>query len=308
MYQRRLTNRDLLKLCTRVSAGLPEGASFLTEQQRELVLRDTIDCLVALLPSPRNRLLVAARLSDALDVPRERVEQLLTMHKPALVCDGAGGIALGRVHLQALEADGRGAARLGTHSRQRCATFSATVTSMQLLEAIAAAVLHNEPVLLTGETGTGKTSAVQHLAVQLGRRMVVVNLNQQTDSGDLLGGFKPVEVKQLMQPLMDRLMDLLPRVTSEARNATFLSTCRDRFEAKNWRSLIKLLRQAVALVEGLQDGGETGPAAGVGKRKAKPADGARRKLSVQVRQQWRIFADQVGDNKGSALFYTCFAG
>ena len=57
----------------------------------------------------------------------------------------------------------------------------------------------NASVLLTGETGTGKTSLVQHLASLVGAHMVVVNLNQQSDSGDLLGGFKPVEVRQMAQ-------------------------------------------------------------------------------------------------------------
>jgi len=81
------------------------------------------------------------------------------------------------------------------------------------MQAVAAAVHHREPVLLAGETGTGKTSLVQHLASRVGAHMVVVNLNQQSDSGDLLGGFKPVEVRQLAQELMDDLMELLPRVT-----------------------------------------------------------------------------------------------
>ena len=79
---------------------------------------------------------------------------------------------------------------------------------MQVLEAVAAAVAHKEPVLLTGETGTGKTSMVQHLAGQVGAKMVVVNLNQQSETGDLLGGFKPVEVRVLAQELMDDLMVL----------------------------------------------------------------------------------------------------
>lgn len=37
------------------------------------------------------------------------------------------------------------------------------------MEQIASAVSCNEPVLLVGETGVGKTSAVQYLAQQLGK-------------------------------------------------------------------------------------------------------------------------------------------
>jgi len=40
-------------------------------------------------------------------------------------------------------------------------------------------------LLLVGETGVGKTTAVQFLAERPGRRLRVVNLNQQSDRGDL---------------------------------------------------------------------------------------------------------------------------
>lgn len=43
-------------------------------------------------------------------------------------------------------------------------TFAATRPSSVLLEQLAVCVSQGEPVLLVGETGTGKTSAVQHLA------------------------------------------------------------------------------------------------------------------------------------------------
>jgi midasin len=51
----------------------------------------------------------------------------------------------------------------------------------------------DEPVLLVGETGTGKTTAVQQLANMVGKKLHVLNMNQNTDSSDLLGGFKPVD-------------------------------------------------------------------------------------------------------------------
>ena len=50
------------------------------------------------------------------------------------------------------------------------------------------AVSQNEPVLLVGETGVGKTSSVQYLAEKVGQRLKVINMNQQSDSSDLLGG------------------------------------------------------------------------------------------------------------------------
>ena len=68
------------------------------------------------------------------------------------------------------------------------ARFAFTHQSTNLLERVAVCVTHNEPVLLVGETGVGKTSSVQFLAEKVGQRLRVINMNQQSDSGDLLGG------------------------------------------------------------------------------------------------------------------------
>ena len=57
------------------------------------------------------------------------------------------------------------------------------------MERVAVATARAEPVLLVGETGTGKTASVQHLAALLGHKLTVVNLNQQSDSSQLLGGW-----------------------------------------------------------------------------------------------------------------------
>ena len=50
---------------------------------------------------------------------------------------------------------------------------------------------HEEPVLLVGETGTGKTTVCQRLAHQLGCKLHIVNCNQHTEAADLLGGYRP---------------------------------------------------------------------------------------------------------------------
>ena len=69
------------------------------------------------------------------------------------------------------------------------AKFAFTRQSVNLLERVAVCVTQNEPVLLVGETGVGKTSSVQYLAEKVGHRLKVINMNQQSDSSDLLGGY-----------------------------------------------------------------------------------------------------------------------
>ena len=46
---------------------------------------------------------------------------------------------------------------------------------------------------MVGETGTGKTAAVGYLAEMMGRRLTAINLSNQTESGDLVGGFRPID-------------------------------------------------------------------------------------------------------------------
>ena len=46
--------------------------------------------------------------------------------------------------------------------------FAATGHVMRALEAVAVAAAQQEPMLLVGETGTGKTTLVQHVAEQVG--------------------------------------------------------------------------------------------------------------------------------------------
>ena len=63
-----------------------------------------------------------------------------------------------------------------------------TRPAARLLEFLAKCIEMNEPALIVGETGVGKTSAIQFLAHSTGHDLVAVNLNQQTESCDLIGG------------------------------------------------------------------------------------------------------------------------
>lgn len=64
---------------------------------------------------------------------------------------------------------------------------------------IAAALKRNEPVLLVGETGAGKTSVCQALAAALHTRLHIVGCHQNTETADLLGGQRPLRNRASMQ-------------------------------------------------------------------------------------------------------------
>lgn len=56
----------------------------------------------------------------------------------------------------------------------------------------------------------------------MGAKLVVLNLSQQTDSGDLLGGFRPVQPAEAVLPLLDRFADL---VGGLGGGASWLARC-----------------------------------------------------------------------------------
>lgn len=58
--------------------------------------------------------------------------------------------------------------------------------------------------------------------MQAGANLVVLNLSQQTDSSDLLGGFRPVEARDALGPLLPAFSDL---VSSNSHLSTSSSTC-----------------------------------------------------------------------------------
>ena len=72
---------------------------------------------------------------------------------------------------------------------------------VNVIEQIIISIWMNETLLLVGETGTGKTTIVQNIANVIGKRLHVFNISQHTDSTDLMGGFKPIDVKLLLKPL-----------------------------------------------------------------------------------------------------------
>lgn len=54
----------------------------------------------------------------------------------------------------------------------------------------------NEPILLVGETGCGKTTVCQMMAALSEKKLLTVNCHQHTESSDFLGGLRPVRNKE----------------------------------------------------------------------------------------------------------------
>jgi midasin len=133
-----------------------------------------------------------------------------------------------------------------TLSSHMAPQFAYSKYSRRLLEQVAACVTMSECVLLVGETGSGKTTSVQQLATLLGRKLVVQNLSLSTDSNDLIGGYRPVSVRQLMMPTFEKFMALFLETFEGAQNKEYLEVVANYMRQSQWKKLIKAFLNASA--------------------------------------------------------------
>ncbi|KAG5644766.1 hypothetical protein DXG03_007674 [Asterophora parasitica] len=125
--------------------------------------------------------------------------------------------------------------------------FAMHKPAVLLLSRIATAVSLAEPVLLTGETGTGKTSVVTHLAGLLRRPLISLNLSHQTESSDLLGGFKPVDARIPGAVLQQRFLDLFGGTFSRRKNEKFEVEVRKAVAEGKWKRVVGLWKESSRL-------------------------------------------------------------
>lgn len=88
------------------------------------------------------------------------------------------------------------------------------------------------------------------MTAQVGAKLVVLNLSQQSDSADLLGGFRPVEAGEAFRPLAARLPQLLFRTypKAEQHNQKFVAHLAKLTSARKWARLLEAFRLAIAKV------------------------------------------------------------
>ena len=119
------------------------------------------------------------------------------------------------------------------------------------MEQIAMAIGQQEASLLVGETGTGKTTSVQELAKILGKKLHVFNMNQNTDSSDLLGGFKPVDLKFLLKPLYELFLSVFKaEFKNLEKNKKFLDLTQKCYEENKVREFLQCLNHGLSAVRG----------------------------------------------------------
>ncbi|KAL3008468.1 hypothetical protein AAZX31_07G033800 [Glycine max] len=291
----RFSLRDLLKWCKRI-AGL--GFCFdgtLSENQCFSVYTEAVDIFASFSSSIKNRLSVMKEIAGLWKVPVSAAETLYPRDKP-IIQDSFTDLRIGRVSLQYTKPS------LQHHKRP----FVEIRSSLHVLERIACSVKYNEPVLLVGETGTGKTTIVQNLALMLDQKLTVLNLSQQSDVGDLLGGFKPMDAQSVCVSLYNEFLTLFTKTFSVENNQGLITSMHKVLEDyrqkllidKNGEALLKRLRIEVGKSVKLIQPGSS-------KKRKRP-------LEEQLIQEWERFCIKLRSvcqsNRSSAMMFSFVEG
>ncbi|KAG8427097.1 AAA ATPase midasin [Metarhizium acridum] len=241
VMDRQVNLRDLLKWCRRLkecllTAGSTNGDEPISETTRDWMFMEALDCFVGSCPDVELGRVLTYAIAEEMHLSKDWADHYLSANIPPLE-ENDRAFCVGRAQLRKK--------RLHSRLQKSKRPFASTAHAKRLLEQIAVAVKLEEPVLLVGETGIGKTTVVQQLADSLGHKLIAVNLSQQSEVGDLLGGFKPVNVRSLAVPLKEEFEDLFAATgISASKNQKYLEQVGKCFAKSQWSKLSKLWREA----------------------------------------------------------------
>ncbi|ORZ38563.1 hypothetical protein BCR44DRAFT_1497173 [Catenaria anguillulae PL171] len=277
---RYMSTRDLIKWCKRADRYVRPGdaleyASVVRDENvTEPLMREAIDVFVCMIPSMELRRRVVEVLGEALDVGEVKGAGWSTTDEAKF---HAGRASLTITRTASLRSTG--------HSHP----FATTAHAKRLLERIAVAVDFAEPVLLVGETGTGKTTVVQHLA-------------------------RPANVAAMVAPLIEEFYPLFGATFSVKKNAKFLDLVKRAQVKSKYEGLVTLFAQACKMAADRFDKHDASAAA-ADDGMAADAKAPSKKVAADptLRAEWKDFALRVDEVKGmvsaaNKLFFSFVEG
>ena len=186
--------------------------------------------------------------ADSLFISPDRVKWLLEARTAEMeLRKGRDGstthVALDRIVLDAVRSP------FFANNSPVASRFALHRPSLNLLASLASCIRANEPVLLTGETGTGKTTVVTYLASLLSQPLISLNLSHHTESSDLLGGYKPVDARMPAQVLQEKFLSLFSKTFSREKNVKFEEATRVAVSGAKWKRAVALWKEAAGKAE-----------------------------------------------------------
>lgn len=287
--------KDLVKWCRRLSqrykSNPASSRGLMPETFMIDAFKDGLDCYAAHLPERPLYDVLAYAIAEGLNIPPNVVKHTLEQQSP-IVQEQKSQLQVGRSNL---------VRSASNRSKIQSSRFALTRQVRHNMEAIVSAISMKEPLLLVGETGVGKTTILQYIASRVGRELTVVNLSNQSEASDLLGGLKPITTKSLIIPLIDEFNDLFDRTFSANKNADFRESISKAFQKKRWSRLISHWEGAIQLAsKSLSSIIKTSQANGqVDQQREQSVK--RRKIDDPkyqlLQQQWSVFAANLSQVK-----------
>lgn len=340
---------DLLKWCRRIESLIARGgpaapqmarAPFSNQALQEEIALEACDIFLGATPPSPSVASAGTRATDASHAYKDALDRYAAMLNLIAAALGVESSALWHAvrerrpefrvqsfastqESERMVCVGRAQVPRAKHSSPDVApaspTFAMTGPAARLMERLAVCVTLNEATLIVGETGTGKTTVVQQLAALVRKPLIALNLSQQTESGDLLGGFKPLDPKMPATELHNAWVGLFQQTFSSRRNARYMQAERKVLQSGRWARLHGIWKDSIGLAmrklepktqqsnghesHDSDDAQENKPAkkarrmsVGGGKRASPVPESNEGDLSldnVALRSQWADFAEQI---------------
>lgn len=234
-----ISTKDLIKFCARVNRllileGVTQPDQSLETSVYDNIFAEAVSCFGSAIVEPQALEFLTKFIGESFEVPQLRINHFISKHTPLFQAD-TNVVKIGRA---TLKSGGK---------KSDSSSFARTNHALHLMEQIGVGLSMTEPILLVGETGTGKTTIVQHVAKLLGKKLTVINVSQQTESGDLLGGYKPVNTKLIAVGVQEYFEPLFLATFSEKKNERFNKVLLRCFNSGQWRNVLKLWTEAYKL-------------------------------------------------------------
>ena len=240
----------LLRCCQRLqsllsNAGVYRGSEPITESVNDVIFMEVVDCFVASQQSGQVRAQLIEAIAQELHFPPDRAEFCIQARIPSYE-NTKTVLSIGRVKLPK-KLQHRTQQILQRRTERR--PFAMTQHALRVCESISVSIKMREPCLLVGETGTGKTTIVQELAESTGHKLIVINLSQQSETGDLLGGYKPISLRALAIPMKEEFQDLLEKTWKSHKNQIYLKSLNHTIAKQNWSRTLRLWQEALRTLQ-----------------------------------------------------------
>lgn len=207
-FSRDTTLREAVRICNRLTDLRMEQGELMTA---ESALLETIDVLVSWCSEGQEKDMLLNAISAGWSLPSDVAKDLVSQHRPSLSVED-NLFRVGRSSLSVkVENDVMSPKRL-----------TMTSYTLRLMEKVVRCLQVGENVLLTGEAGSGKTALIQEVAAFLRTKLVVVNLSRQSELGDLMGAFRPVETTAVIPLLAKKFAETFCLTMSRKKNGQFL--------------------------------------------------------------------------------------